>query len=907
MVGLIFYFLPTTQAQTVSIDPNVRLQKLDGWGTSLSWWANLVGNYPQAQIDMICDDLADPNELNFNIFRYNIHGGDNPSLHHGTTVNHFRWDSGDITSYKSSASAPYNWNANAAQRKILTELLLRNPNLILDAQSNSPPYWMTLSGCSGGGINNAPNLNSNYEDDFADFLTDIVKHYHDNFNITFNTITPTNEPVSGYWGIGGSQEGCGIFAGQQMNLIEEIYSQLSAKGMLSYCGLSGPDETSYTQTWNDLIQYQHGNAIFDKVKQISTHSYEGEHKSGISGLVNEKGLKLYQSESGPLYIGPITGLRNHLFIADRIVDDLRLANVNAWIDWQAASKNNLWGFFTLNQNNTNLIKGKNFYVRKQFSKYLKQGYQLIYSGHDQTIAALSPDNSQLVLVYVNNTNTGNTLTFDLSEFCYEGGPVQIYRTSGSENTQPYTINGTNGSLTYSSPSNSITTLLVDVTVSPPHQELADGLYRIRNKFSNKHVAVQGLSTANGTDIVQWTNPNFDNFLFEVKKMGHDYLIKPRFHNRILTVTGGATNNGAIVEQYDDSGMDYQRFIVRPTSDGYYKVVAKHSDRYWAIHPAVTTNGARLVQQDEGTGDNFKWSFEPATVAQPIASGVYKIKAVHSNKYMKVANSSYGIGALIEQQTSSNQPNQRFQVEYNNSGYYTFSPVYNKKQLDIAGGSGANGAKLTQYTALSAVNQQFKLEPVAGGAYKIAPKHAPTKVLNVAGESLVDGADVIIWDYNGGDHCHWVFESQLIAPTSLTISDPNACLGNVVALAAVGGNSGGVGILRYFKDKCGGTLISNPNAVTITEDAEYFVRYQSALGHTPCVSAEVICNCENFDLFLNAPNLEGLYKVGNTIISNGQVQPGDTTLFDGGLEIILKPGFDANFGSGLDTRLDGCNQ
>lgn len=908
---LVLYFLilfagVSLSAQDIVVDPNIRMQKIDGWGASLSWWANLVGDYPPSEIDKICDDLTDPDELNFNIFRYNIHGGDNPSVHSGTTANHFRWDSGDIDSYKSSANAGYNWNANQSQRTILLELLQRNPNLILDAQSNSPPHWMTISGCTSGNHSAAPNLKSGFEDDLADFLTDIVKHYHDNFGITFNTITPTNEPSSGYWGFGGNQEGCGILAGQQMAIIDEVYSQLQSKGMLGYCGLSGPDETSYTHTWNDINQYQYGDRIFDKIKQISTHSYEGEHKAGISGFVQEKGLKLYQSESGPLYIGQIYGLDNHLFMAERIITDLRIANVNAWIDWQAASTSAVWGFYTLTQNGTTLTKGKNYHVRKNFSKFIKPGYQIVYTSDDKTVAAISPDQKELVIVHVNRSNTQKALNFDLSQFCYEGAPVTVVRTNANNNHNTYTKTGTNGALNYNAPAYTISTLVIDVVANPPGIVLEDGLYKIRSVASQKHIAVSGLSHANNTDIVQWLDTNTDNFIFEVRKSGFDYIISPAFNGLSWSIAGQSTSNGALLRQYSDYGGDSQRFLLQPVGDGSFKIIAKHSDKHLAIHPASNTNGAKVVQQSDADTDSFKWVFEPITPTTPLANGVYQIKAVHSNKYMSVTGFSNTSNAVIEQWQYANQDNLKFQVAQNRSGFYTFSPVYNDFQFDVSGGSSANGASIVQYTALSSANQQFKLESVAGGAFRIAPKHVPTKYLNVNGESTANGADIIIWPYNGGDHSHWIFEELLKSPSQLLVSDPGACAGSTVSLSANGGNGHGVGVLKFYKNKCGGIAISNPNLVSISGDAEYFVRFEAPFGNSPCVSATVKCVCEGYDLFLGSSTLTGDFETGQLIISNGQVQPGTTVNFDAGQLIDLKPGFEAKQGSLFEAFLDGCD-
>ena len=61
------------------IDPALRYQKLEGWGSSLCWWAAQVGNWDEKKVDEIVDLITSPDKLNMNIFRYNIGGGDDPA------------------------------------------------------------------------------------------------------------------------------------------------------------------------------------------------------------------------------------------------------------------------------------------------------------------------------------------------------------------------------------------------------------------------------------------------------------------------------------------------------------------------------------------------------------------------------------------------------------------------------------------------------------------------------------------------------------------------------------------------------------------------------------------------------------------------------------------------------------
>ena len=109
-----------------------------------------------------------PNDgLGYNIFRYNIGGGENPNHKHMRAY-------GDIQGYQPS-SGVWNWNADATQRAVLNGLIGRGeyygPDMILEAFPNSPPYWMTKSGCASGNSDGSNNLKDDYYDDFAEYLT----------------------------------------------------------------------------------------------------------------------------------------------------------------------------------------------------------------------------------------------------------------------------------------------------------------------------------------------------------------------------------------------------------------------------------------------------------------------------------------------------------------------------------------------------------------------------------------------------------------------------------------------------------------------------------------------------------------------------------------------------------------
>src|SRR5688572_23157678 len=83
--AMISLLLSATQAVETSIE---RLQLatpltvFEGWGTSLCWFANEIGRWPEADKAAIADAIFSVRGLGFTIARYNIGGGENPAHHH---------------------------------------------------------------------------------------------------------------------------------------------------------------------------------------------------------------------------------------------------------------------------------------------------------------------------------------------------------------------------------------------------------------------------------------------------------------------------------------------------------------------------------------------------------------------------------------------------------------------------------------------------------------------------------------------------------------------------------------------------------------------------------------------------------------------------------------------------------
>jgi len=418
---------PMSGTTLIKVAYGTRHQKLEGWGTSLCWWANHVGSWGESARNAVVDAVVDPvNGLGFNVFRYNIGGGENPAHDH---MGQWR----EMDGFQSS-DGKWSWDADANQRAILQRIVARgagDADLILEAFSNSPPYWMTKSSCASGSSDGSNNLKDDSYDAFADYLTEVVKHFHDAWGITFRTLEPLNEPNASWWKSNGGQEGCHFSPSNQQTIIKAVSAALKAKS-LTGTTVSASDENSIDDAYNNMKGYDA--TTLAGMSQMNTHTYGGSARQDLRALATAKGKRLWQSETGPLNQTLADDTEAALFMAGREMTDLRDLGAEAWVDWQVGDPGQTWASFTLDDKKQTFGYLKRFYMQAGFSRYIRPGATFVDVNSSDMVAAVSADGHALTVVVRNgDTSASKGFTFDLTSLPSLGSSVQVHRTSRTEN------------------------------------------------------------------------------------------------------------------------------------------------------------------------------------------------------------------------------------------------------------------------------------------------------------------------------------------------------------------------------------------------------------------------------------------------------------------------------------------
>jgi galactan endo-1,6-beta-galactosidase len=416
---------------TTTIDSKSNRGTWEGWGTSLAWWAKRYGTR---------DDLADvlftlkqtsfngqslPG-LGLNIARHNagacswntVDGEKmvvSPNMMPSRQVegHWLNWESID------PGSSSWDWRVDANQRAMLQKARNRGANHF-ELFSNSPMWWMCKNHNPSGASDGSENIQSWNLLQHAVYMATVAKYAKDNWNITFESVDPFNEPTANWWKADGTQEGCHVNVPTQATIINSLRTELNSRGLSSTI-IAASDESYYDQAVTTLQGL--GDAALRNVARINVHGYQyGKGKRDqVYSLAG--GKKLWNSEYGE---NDGTGER----LASNLILDFRWLRPTAWVYWQVLDGGG-WGLVDADNESGRLgAVNQKFFVFAQYTRHIREGMRILDSGTDNVIAAYDAARKKLVIVAV-NWGSAQYLNFELSRFAQpssNGARVLRWRT-----------------------------------------------------------------------------------------------------------------------------------------------------------------------------------------------------------------------------------------------------------------------------------------------------------------------------------------------------------------------------------------------------------------------------------------------------------------------------------------------
>lgn len=637
---------------TVRIDPSYQQQEFEGWGTSLVWFANATGRYPEPVRRRLVDMLFGEDGLALNMARYNIGGGNAPDVRTnymkaGATMEGF-WKAPagttrqDMDWWHPNDPAHWNWDADAGQRWWVDQV--KDKVTTWEAFSNSPPWFQTVSGyVSGGFDSNTDQIRADRVDEFAAYLVRVTEEMEKRHGITFDSIDPLNEPNTNYWGTqlgadgqptGGRQEGAHAGPALQQKVILALDKALA--GAKTDAAVSAMDETNpsiFTQNWNAYSAEARA-----AVDQLNVHTYGTGMRTSARDIAKGADRKLWMSEvEGTWGTGTdFTSMEPGLGIATRMVEDMRELEPSAWMFWQpvedaipqaAGGKN--WGSIHVPFNCTAAdtletcpVKANSkFHTIRNFTHHIRPGDHFVKTDDPSTVAAVKASGRAATAVHVNSGTSARSVTLDLSRFgkiARRASVTPVVTSADGALVRGTPVRVTDRSATLTVPAKSVTTFLVEgvsgvakdaALVQPGH------VYRLQGAQSGKSLA----PSEDGTGVViRTTDTANPGQLWSVRQL------TPGTENRERYALTGATNgrqlavrdNVAVLENADPAAGEPDsaaQWILSTTGDGTWTFVNAATGRLLDVMGQSSADGTKVSTYTPTSAANQRWTVADETV------------------------------------------------------------------------------------------------------------------------------------------------------------------------------------------------------------------------------------------------------------------------------------------------------
>ncbi|AQS71285.1 RICIN domain-containing protein [Streptomyces pactum] len=646
---------PATAAASVTVrpDPSYQQEKFEGWGTSLVWFANATGDYPPEIREKLARLLFGDDGLGLNIARYNIGGGNAPDvrdyLRAGGAVEGW-WKAPAGTTREDtgwwSADDPADWNedADATQRWWVERI--KDDIDHWETFSNSPPWFMTVSGyVSGGFDSSADQLKSESVDDFAAYVAGATRRLEKAEGIEVDTVDPFNEPNTPYWGtrlgadgepVGGRQEGAHMGPELQRQVLRALAPALKKAKVKA--DISAMDETNpgtFATNWNAYSQ-----ADRDLVGQMNVHTYGTGQRTTVRDLSKAADKPLWMSEVGGDWGDgqDFEDMRPGLGLAQQIVDDLRELEPRAWVFWQPvedydnmkpggeSAKGGNWGSIQIPFGCTAedtletcpIRTNTKFDTARNFTHFIQPGDRLVKTDDTSSAAAVTRDGKGASLVHVNRTTAPRAVTIDLSKFrdVRRGATVTPVVTSADGKLeQQAPIRVSDRTATFTVPAQSVTSFAIKGVsgVAKDAAELREGhTYTLTGVQSGKAVTVAG----DGTNLVLGTGAGTSAQRWRLSAVRHDSGVRDRYvFTRPEDGTRLAVRDDVPVAEPDTGRRDRAaEWIVSTTGDGTWTLINAATGRLLEVGGQATHEGAAVTTWPPNSGANQRWTVTDVSAA-----------------------------------------------------------------------------------------------------------------------------------------------------------------------------------------------------------------------------------------------------------------------------------------------------
>lgn len=791
----------TSGATTITVDPGIRYQQMDGFGGALTDSSNylIYDKLTAAQQSSVLQSLfSTTNGIGLSFLRLPMGATD------FSAQGDFSYDdmpSGEtdpnLTDFSLSKDMTYTI-------PVVKEALQVNPNLMIYMLPWSPPGWMKTSGTMNGG-----DFNTAYYSSLANYFVKTIQGYEAQ-GITIYAIAPQNEPEN-------STDG---YPSESFSSSEE------STFIANYLG---PALASANLT-TKIFDYEHNltditypetvlqGAAYPWVIGTTWHCYNGGEATTASQLqaqYPEKGnwfTECTTTAAGVFSSDLAWAMENQIIGGPRNYAQAVL-EWNLVLDQNYGPQNggctNCTPMITVNDSSSpaTISYDEAYYFFGQASKFVNPGAYMIESnsaapgtGGIEDVAFQNPSGSVALIVF-NDASSSAAFNVDWAPnneaFTYTlpAGSVATFSwvpSAGSLPEAPENLvatasaSGSQIDLTWSSSSAPGATYNVYRSTSSSFTPSFSNL--VAGSLSGTSYSDTGLApgttyyyVVNAADVNGYSsNSNQASATTgntTIMSASSDYVIINEASGNCVD-DDGSTSNGTVLQQWQCMpGNENQEWWLWSQNDQYY-VIGNYNTNVtvWTVANAGTTPGTAVIQGSWGYGNNQEW--------QPVllATGYYQFVDRNSGRCLDVPGGSNSNDLQLEIDTCNGSASQSFTLgALSNSvasgaWYEVINQTSGMCMSDTGSGTG-NGTALDQVTCGSVPDQGWQFEPTNNGYYAAYNENATSLVWDDTNGSTTNGNKIQLWSWADNTNQQWLPQLQTNGLWTFTNLTSGSCLDN----------------------------------------------------------------------------------------------------------------------------------
>lgn len=292
-----------------------------------------------------------------------------------------------------------------------------------------------------------------------------------------------------------------------------------------------------------------------------------------------------------------------------------------------------------------------------------------------------------------------------------------------------------------------------VEVIKGEKTIAENTYNISSGISfNRVLDIPWASKENGANAEIYTRNNASNQKFKLKYDGQGYYkIVATHSDKVLTVKNSSVAAGANVEQDQDFDLDSQKWAIKSAGNGYYYIISKCNGLYLDIQGGEFGTNLEVYTKNDQPWQKFKFYEAEIEAKKTIESGSYFItSSLNSNQVVDIEGNVISNGANVEIWENKNANNQKFVITYLNDGYYTIKAFNSNKLLTVQNNSKLNGSNVVQQFDKGTDEQKWAIVSSGNGYYTILSKSSGL-ALDICGGSANNGSNIEVYEKHGGQN------------------------------------------------------------------------------------------------------------------------------------------------------------